>query len=509
MKTQKILKHFPGHLIVIAVALMVMISSRTFGQEQLKDLKAKLAQPSTGVEESAEPDKETPAESVKAKEPAVTDPLPSTMIYEMKQFGPALNKVEKYVEAMELRTARKILEKAQNEWDTKKKGDKGKFNPKNPDVVALNDRFAEVTKAVNALGDKADDAAENLPAALEAVAGNSKRLYETYDQAQIAIRELSSYRSDFDRGGEDDIGKLLTKMDKVRVPVERIYAILPDALAAARVFRKQFPDFKALDKLVMDGTKFNGREAIKQVERIEEFPAEWLREVNIVINGALEEADSNISQYGLDNLDSLQGRDKALKSSAADAAEKWVLDYSTIMIETINTMLPELPKAAQSSLPEFVAARQAFLECVGVMEQSIEKVANAVSETRDEVVKVDLRRLGEARFPKSKYTGEEWSDAEKDIRTAWAQKIKDKKLVKVAIYSPWEENKEARWVNDRWVVGKYRYIGANCLAKLSSGKYMVYRMMFRNTMQEDESWSPLEQWSVGHVYEILEENIGE
>ncbi len=599
MKTNISLKHFPDHLIVIAVALMVMISSWAFGQEklngmvayslkkiptalekaekladqgdlknakvylesaqnnwdminkdfknkfdpdhpdivavrkQLKTVTAMLAKPPAGVEGTADPGKETPAEPakratppteikkaevpnkeapakpVKAKVPAITDPLPSTMIYEMKQFGPALDKAEEYVEAMELRTARSILGKAQHEWDTKKGWDKGKFNPKHPDVVALDARFAEVTKAVNALGAKADDAAENLPAALDAVAGSSKRLYETYDQARVAIRDLSSYRSDFDRGGEDDIGKLLTRMDEVRVLVERVNVILPDALSAAQAFRKQFPDFKALDKLVRDGTKVNGYKAGKQVKRLEAFPAEWLQEVNMVINGALEEADSNIEQYGTDNLDSLQGRDKALKSSAANAAEKWVLDYSSIMIETINTMLPELPSDAQSSLTEFVAARQAFLKRAADMEQSIERVAEAVSEVRDEVVKSDLRRLAGARFPKSKYTGGKWNDAKKDIRAAWAQKIKDKKLVKVAIYSPWEENKEARWVNDRWVVGKYRYIGANCLAKLSSGKYMVYRMMFRNTMQEDESWSPLEQWSVGHVYEILEENIGE
>ena len=99
------------------------------------------------------------------------------------------------------------------------------------------------------------------------------------------------------------------------------------------------------------------------------------------------------------------------------------------------------------------------------------------------------------------------ASSRKDIRTAWSQNIKDKKLVKVSIYSPWEERTEARWVNDHWVVGTYRYIGANCLAKLSSSKYMVYRMMFRNTQQKDGSWSPLEQWSVGHIYEIQKENI--
>jgi hypothetical protein len=469
-------------------------------REQLKTVKAK-------VEGAAAPDEEAVAETGTADGSAAIDPLPSTMIYEIKQFGPVLDRVEEYVEAMELDMARSTLGKAQHEWDTKKEWDKGKFDPKHPDVVALDARFAEAAKAVGQLGAKADDASENLPAALEAVAGNSKRLYETYDQARSAIRDLSSLRSDFDRGSEDDIGKLQAKMDAVRLLVERVNAILPDSLAAARAFREQFPDFEALDKLVRKGSQFSGYEAGEQVKRLEAFPAEWLREVSFVINEALDEAENNIAQYGTDKLDRLQGSDKALKTSAADAAEHWVLDYSSVMLEIIPTLLPELPEDAQSSLPGLVAARQAFLKRAAGMEESIDKVAKAVSEVRNAVVEADLRRLKEARFPKSNYTGGEWSDAEEAIRAAWSQKIKDKTLVKVSIYSPWEDRTEARWVNDRWLVGTYRYIGANCLGKLSSGKYMVYRMMFRNTEQGDGSWSPLEQWSVGHVYEVLEENI--
>lgn len=469
-------------------------------RDQLKTVTAKV----TGATGQ---DKQDTAATETAEGPAATDKLPSTMVYEMKQFEPVLDRVEKYVKALELDAARNTLGRAQHEWDTKKEWNKGKFNPKHPDVVALDKRFAEVTEKVNQLGAQADDAAENLPAALEAVTGNSKRLYETYDKARVAIRNLSSLRSDFDRGSEDDIGKLLEMMDAVRLLVERVNVILPDSLAAAHAFRKQYPDFKALDKLVRKGSTFTGYEAGQQVKRLEEFPAEWLREVSFVINEALTEAKNNIAQYGTGRLDRLQGSDEALKTSAADAAEHWVLDYSSIMLDMVDTLLPELPEAAQASLPELVAARQDFLKRAAGMDADIKKVAQAVSGVRNEVVQASQRRLKEARFPKSTYTGGKWKDAENAIRTAWKQKIKDKELVKVSIYAPWEERSEARWVNGRWVVGTYRYIGANCLGKLSSGKYMVYRMMFRNTRQEDGSWSPLEQWSVGHVYEILKENI--
>lgn len=62
-------------------------------------------------------------------------------------------------------------------------------------------------------------------------------------------------------------------------------------------------------------------------------------------------------------------------------------------------------------------------------------------------------------------------------------------------------------INDSWVIKTYRYIGANCLAKLGSDDFRVYRMNFRNTKLADGSWSVLEHWSVGHVYGMLEENI--
>jgi hypothetical protein len=469
-------------------------------RKQLQAVTAKVAG-------AAEPDKDDSAEPVKTADSSVTGELPSTMVYEMKQFGPVLDDVESCIKSMELDAARQNLQSAQHEWDTKKKWNKGTFDPKHPDVVALDNRFAEVTKKVNQLEARAGTAAENLPAALEAVTENSKRLYETYDKARSAIRNLSSLRSDFDRGSEDDIGKLQEKMDAVRLLVERVNALLPDSLAAARAFREQYPDFEVLDKLVRKGTRFQGREAGNQVKRLEEFPVEWLREVSFVINEALDEARNNIAQYGTGRLDRLEGSDEALKTSAADAAEHWVLDYSSVMLEIIDTLLPELPEDAQASLPELVAARQDFLKRAAGMEADIKKVAKAISGVRNKVVEARLRRLKEARFPKSTYTGGKWKDAENAIRTAWKQKIEDKELVSVSIYDPWEVRSEARWVNGRWVVGTYRYIGANCLAKLPSGTYMVYRMLFRNTRQEDGSWSPLEQWSVGHVYEILKENI--
>lgn len=463
------------------------------------------------VEGVAEPKEEAIAVPATSGAPTVSDALPSTMISEMKQFYSSLDGIMESVEAMDVRNATNAMERTQVGWDTKKEWDQGKFNPQHPDVLALDARFAEVSAAVAARASEWDDAAADLPAVLGVLTENWERLYETFEEANSAIRNLGSLRDDFSQSRENALGKLLAKMDEVRILVERVNILLPDTLTAAQTFRAQYPDLAVLDKLPYEGIRLPGQRPSDLVKRIEGFPEEWLRAFTYVINASLDAAKSSIKEYGTDNLDQLQGSDEASKSWAADAAERWVLDYASVMLDIVSVLLPELPEAAQASLPELVAVRQGFINQAVALEANIAPVAKAVSVIRKQVVEAVTRRLEGARFPKTAHTGGEWTAAEKDIRTAWANIIKDKELVKVAIYSPWETRTEAQrlslWSNDRWVLGTYRYIGANCLAKLDSGKYMVYRMMFRNTQKADGSWSPLERWSVGHVYEILAKNI--
>ena len=138
------------------------------------------------------------------------------------------------------------------------------------------------------------------------------------------------------------------------------------------------------------------------------------------------------------------------------------------------------------------------------MRGQIASVAAAVKRIRKDVADLRFRRLNNARFPK---TGKKAGAEEKVIRRAFTQAIRDKKLIKLSIYSPYEARTEVKWRNNGWVVNTYRYIGVNCLAKLSTGQCMVYRMRFRNTKKQDGTWSELKHWSVGHVYEIMEANI--
>ncbi len=444
---------------------------------------------------TAAPKKEAPAATVTADGPASSDPLPSTMVYEMKQFNSALDRTLTDAETMNIEEARDYL-KREHPWKIKKEWNKGKFNPQHPDVLALDAKIAKARKLVEARVAKADDAAGNLGGVLAAIQQNAELLKKAHENAKWKVRSISSTMSD------GDATKLSAEMEKARGPVERVNALLPAARAAVTAFRKQYPDMKELQELVKDG-----REARVAVEQVERFSKDWLDGVGSVVAYALDEAEENIKQYGLDRLARIEGSDKAMQEHAAGSAEEHVVIFSSILLDTIDVLLPELPEADKEALPEFVKARKDASERAAPMQANITKVTDAVRKVRKDMVDAEQRKLAAARFPKSEYHGGKWDDAEKVIRKAFEAKIRDKQLLKLDIYLPWEEREEAKWRNDHWEVKTYRYIGANCLAKLSSGKHMVYRMNFRNTKLADGSWSTLEQWSVGHVYGILAENI--
>ena len=364
-------------------------------------------------------------------------------------------------------------------------------------MVALERRLAEVVKAVEGLAGKASGMAENLEGVLGVIRRNAKALKEAHDQAKWKVRSLSSLVSD-----EDDT-KLLAEMAKARVAIERVNALLPGARAAVSAFRAQYPDMKELTRLVKDGR--SARVAVEQVER---FPKNWLADVGREVTAALDEAQKNIKMYGLDQLARIEGDDRSRRENAAETAERSVVIFSGLLLDIIDVLLPELPEADRAALPEFVKARKDALDRAAPMREDIAKVEAAVRKIRKDVVDAERRKLAAARFPVSEFRGGQWDEAEKMIRKAFEAKIRDKRLLKIAIHAPWEVREEARWRKDHWVVGTYRYIGASCLAKLDSNRYMVYRMNFRNTKRSDGTWSPLDQWSVGHVYEILEEHIG-
>lgn len=419
----------------------------------------------------------------------------AAMQYSMKQIDRSLDGCQQDIEGQRLDRARDSFSDATQYWEAFKKDYRGKYDPQHPDIVALSTKYAHVKANLERLSGESAQAAADLPAVLSAITAHSDALQKAYDEAYAGLRDLSSLVSD------GNTEKLRLEMTKVRPMVDRIYDLLPDAMASAQDFRAQFPDFSTLGNLVKDG-----RAAGEKVERLEGFPARWLDASGYFSKEILREAQSNIQNYGLGRLGDLAGKDESLQSYAADSAETHVIASSSTLLDLVEVIYPELSPETQALVPEIAKARQDAMERVTGMRADIAKVTEAVRKVRKDVQDARQRQLAQARFPKSEYRGGEWKDAEQMIHTAWSEAIPDKKLIRIAIYRPWEVIEEARWNTDHWVFNTYRYIGANCLAQLPDGKYRVYRMNFRNT-KLGNGWSKLKHWSVGHSYEILKENI--
>ena len=444
----------------------------------------------------------TPPPDTTTPDPATAKRLDARIAYSLKGINGSLDYAEQSLARQNLQGARTSLTGAETKWKQTAKDFAGQYDPKHPQIVAVANRLSAVRSRVDALGGEADAMAKVLPAVLGTIEENGGKLSEAIHNAERAFRGFSSLRGAYRTGREQDLGKVRSRMDELQLLVERANALLPAAHGAARDFRKQFPNPAALKNLVKDGWQ-----AGQKVRQVEAMPARWLELLSREAKDVLDLAENTLGSYEKE-LRSVASEGRERQQYVAGNAHKWAVDYAGTLAQIVPTAFPELSDEAKGLFPELVKARAQFTARAAPLSTRIAAVAAQVRKARKDLADAERLRLQQARFPKTAYQGGQWREAEGEIRKAWARKIPDKKLVKLAIYAPWEVRTEARWRNSKWVVGTYRYISAHCLGRLASGKLYVYRMTFRSTRQADGTWSPLEHWSVGHVYEILPENAG-
>ena len=128
------------------VAVVVVISCLAYGEEK------PVAKPDAKAVTAVKTTAETAATGVTVP----VKPLPSTMVYEMKQLNATLDKAEKYAKAKNQHESQRVFKSVKHQWDTKKGWNKGKFDPKHPDVLTLEARFAKIGKMIEELGQKGD-----------------------------------------------------------------------------------------------------------------------------------------------------------------------------------------------------------------------------------------------------------------------------------------------------------------------------------------------------------------
>jgi hypothetical protein len=411
--------------------------------------------------------------------------------------------VEGLIESMDAAVARKdadkatdILRSAEQHWKAFRDWNKGKYDPKDPRVVAAEAGMKTARTKVAALAGAAGDMAKTLSVVLTVMLENEKELQAATKTADFTLMGFDSNAREY-RHIKQARKQLLKLPGEIAIVNERLL----DSVIVCREFRQQIPDMDDLNKLVKDGYV-----AENSLKRVEAAPKNWLKRLSRTTKQSLDSAEENIANYEkkLIGISKLQ---QARQEYIASNAFEWGVDHADVMLQIVPAAFLELSAEGMQTFPDYVKAREAFVTRADALAVRSKKIAAAVGKVRKQIVDAELTRIDAARFPKTEYSGKKWKEAEQEISKAFAEKIRDKKLLRIAIDSPWAVRKEARWRNKTWIIGTYRYIGAYCVAKLGSGKCYVYHMSFRRTQQGDGTWSKLEQWSVGHVYEMAEKNL--
>ncbi len=407
-----------------------------------------------------------------------------------------LERIDKSIERKDAKAARTDLGFAEQQWKTFRDWNKGKYAPSDPRVLAVAKQMSNVRARVESLTSEAADMSKTLSVVLGVMLENEKELQAATKTANFTLMGFDSNAREYRHIKQ--ARKILQKLPgEMSIVNERLL----DSVIVCREFRKQIPDMDDLKKLVRDGYA-----AEQSLKRVEAAPKEWLQRLSRTTKESLDSAEENIANYEK-KLQGIEKLEKARQEYIAGNAFEWGVDHADAMLQIVPAAFLELSAEGKRTFPGYVKVRAAFVARANALEVRSKKIAADISKVRKQIVDAELSRIDAARFPKTDYSGKKWEEAEASIRKAFTQKIRDKKLLRVAIDSPWALRKEARWRNRTWIIGTYRYIGAYCAAKLSSGKCYVYHMMFRRTLQGDGSWSPLEQWSVGQVYEMAEKNL--
>lgn len=414
-----------------------------------------------------------------------------------------LEKVERMAKDIDAAVARKDVKEAQDtlrfaqqQWKAFREWNKGKYDPNDERVLAAASHMKSVLAKVAALTEAAGSMTKTLSIVLNVILENEKQLRAATKIANDSLMTFDSNAREYRH--------LVRAREQLRILPNQMAAVndrLLDSVIVCREFRKQIPSMDDLRKLVRDGYM-----AESSLKRVEAAPKAWLTRISRTTKESLDSAEENIANYEkkLQGIEKLQ---QAQKEYIANNAFEWGVDHADAMLQIVPAAFLELSAEGKAAFPDYVKARSAFVARANALELRSKKIAVEIGKVRKQIVDAEARRIDAARLPKTEYSGKKWKDAKEAIRKSLADMTRDKKLLRISIDSPWAVRKEARWRNQTWIIGTYRYISAYCVARTGSGKCYVYHMSFRRTQQADGTWSQLEQWSVGHVYEIREKNL--
>ncbi|MCP5023543.1 MAG: hypothetical protein GY930_17465 [bacterium] len=445
-------------------------------------LTKRLAASTTKVTGSAPADKKKPTKKPVTKKGGSAKALNSKVARRISTITTSLDEVDKWLEQSELKHAESSLKSAKKEMKKIMEWHKGQFDEKHPDFVATKERLAAAVASIEGgggLGAQAAEMAEQVKQVAEVLAHERAALKAGMDEVRMQEQAF---------GYADTDDKFASIYAETRASVERVKAVAASAKLTVKGFHSQFPDLKRLENLVAEGLA-----AIGTMEVLESFPGTYDR----VVGGAL---DRHLPTSIDDNLEAF----------ARGAKNEDFLGNAILNGERKLTRLKRVHGFTSALLgngPHESAVMQAQAKHNLALEGQIATLAMAIAKGNGQEADARKLKLGSARFPSTTFKGGKWTEVEGTMKTVFEAYTKDKKVERVSVHSDWDQRTEARWRNDHWIVGTYRYVGGTMLAKLPDGRYRVYRVSFRRTQQANGDFGPLEAFGIGHSFEILAENI--
>ncbi len=403
----------------------------------------------------------------------------------------ALAGVEKYLLATEaavagqnIKDAKSALAAAERAMEKLHSWHKDKFSVTDPQYLVTKKHLDKVVASVRGDGGLTAQAGA-LTAGLDGVIGSLSEGKARLKKAMFDLRQaMSAYGS---ASGDESIA---TAMAATRSCIDVAMETLTVSEATAAQFRKQFPDMATLKNLTKKGQK-----AESVIESIEEFRGrfERLREGEMMprVRDCKKALVSSKKALARD------GGNPDIADVAVDRA-KGTAEMLQITADYIEALAG--PKGLRSAkIGEYLQGSKEMREGALALRMQAAKVAAEDADAKKFA-------MGRLRFPKTAYEGAKWNAERKEMAVVFEASTKDKRAYRCTVHSPWEQRTEARWRNDRWLVGTYKYLGGTVMGKLADGRYRVYRISFRRTQQGDGSFGPLEAFGFGHSFEILAEN---
>ena len=408
---------------------------------------------------------------------ATAAPLSSSVTRHLSKIESALSSADKQLAKEDLNAATSAFGEAKRHRANLDAWFAGQFDPSHATIRAIDQRIAAVGAKVEGLSGDAAGVGAVLPGVIDALKDAATRLQTAWKPLNLAM--IAS---------PPDVSKVRTHLDGVR-------DVAPSALEVAKRFREQFPNAARLQRL-----SDRANEALTHCEAIEYVGGQFNGAVTRQTERALKKVKDAI-QMG-ETVKAQMGGNAQLKGAlamqldnAAKEAEPW--------LEAIGLFHPR----PHSGAPMVTPKSQAVTVEAEQLAKRVAAMRADAARLRNEEVELVKLTISKARFPKTEYVGGEWDDVAALCGKVYLGQMSDRQLLRVAVRSPWDERTEARWRNERWVVGTYRYVGVWLCSRAPTGNCWVYGMSFRHTKQPEGSWGALEYWGVGTAYPILEDNV--